>query len=81
MDTFFTLLICSFAITYLVELARSSGWVKHATIFLLSTATVALYHLSWLLIPIVLATAFLSTTWIILINGVTSKPKVTNRRY
>jgi hypothetical protein len=80
METFFTVLVCSFAIAYWGELTRASGWLKHLIIFVSSVATIALYPVSWLLIPVVLATAFLATTWIILINGVTSKPQVIKRR-
>jgi hypothetical protein len=81
METFFTLLICSLAISYLTELSQAVGWLKHLQIFLWSVSTVLFYSTSWLLVPIVLATAFLATTWIILINGVTSKPQVIPRRF
>jgi hypothetical protein len=81
METFFSVLLCSFAIAYLTELTRSRGWVKHTLIFLGSVATVVFYPVSWFLIPTVLATAFLATTWIIVVNAVTSKPQVIPRRF
>jgi hypothetical protein len=80
MNTFFLILISSFAISYWVELSRAGGWVKHAIIFLGATSTCIFYPATWFLIPIIFATAFLSTVWIILVNGVTSKPQVIRRR-
>jgi hypothetical protein len=79
METLFSVFICSFAIAYWAELTRSNGLLKHLIIFLGSVATIPFYPVSWFLIPIVLATAFLSATWIILINAVTSKPQVIPR--